>query len=54
MILTFSEYDWLAVLYLSFWGFISVLEALQGERREFAEYILPVSRRKVKDLGKIF
>ncbi|KAB1264982.1 Replication protein A 70 kDa DNA-binding subunit [Camelus dromedarius] len=37
MILTFSEYEGLAVLYLAFGGFISVLEALQGERRDFAE-----------------
>lgn len=53
MILTFSGYDGLAVLYLSFWGFISALEALQGER-EFAEYILTISSHKVKDLEEIF
>ena len=53
MILTFSGYDGLAVLYLSFWGFISALEALQGER-EFAEYILTISSHKMKDLEEIF
>lgn len=53
MLLTFSEYDRLAVLYLPLWGFISVLEILQGRER-ICRACVAISSHNVKDLEKTF